>query len=111
MRTLIEIVSHANRSILTTLVKGLVDNETKSEIKSKVERLTLDETVTFVEARETGLRSLAGLSGSGLASQVNLVMDFKDKECWKCGKKGHTGGTPAHILKKQCSAVNFVCKI
>ena len=55
-----EVVSHANRSILTALVKGLVDNETKGEIMSKVERLTLDKTVTFVEARETGKRSLAG---------------------------------------------------
>ena len=62
-----------------------MDNDTKGEILSKVAK---DETIAFVEARETGQHSLAGLSGSGLAGQqVHVVRDFSEARCWKCGEK------------------------
>jgi hypothetical protein len=53
-----ETVSHVNTTILMALVKGLVIDDTKGEVLSKMEKFDLDETVTFVEARETGQRSL-----------------------------------------------------
>jgi hypothetical protein len=60
--------------ILMALVKGLNDEDTKQEVLSKVKEMTLDETITFVEARETGKKSLNTLCGGGPASgQVNKV--------------------------------------
>ena len=43
-----EVNSYSEEIITTTLVKGLVDNETKGEILSKMNPLTLDATITFV---------------------------------------------------------------
>ena len=56
------------------MVKGLHDEYTKQEIMSKVKEMSFDETVTFVEARETGEKSVNCLSGNNLASsQIHKV--------------------------------------
>jgi hypothetical protein len=68
-----ETVTQVNTTILLALVKGLVDDDTKGEVLSKVEQLDLDETVKFMEARETGQRSLVGLASGNLASQLHSV--------------------------------------
>ena len=100
-----ETPSYADKIIHTTLVKGLVDNETKGEILSKVDKLTLEQTVAFVEARETGQRSLAGLGGPTLAGQqVHAVRDYSESKCWRCGETGHT---PRF---KGCKAIKSTCK-
>ena len=99
-----ETPSYADRIIHTTLVKGLVDNETKGEILSKVDKFTLDQTVAFVEARETGQRSLAGLGGGGLAGQqIHVVRDYSGSTCWRCGETGHTSRF------KGCKAMKATC--
>ena len=99
-----ETPSYADRIIHTTLVKGLVDNETKGEILSKVDKFTLDQTIAFVEARETGQRSLAGLGGSGLAGQqIHIVRDYSESQCWRCGETGHTSRF------KGCKAKKAIC--
>ena len=90
-------VSYAERSIHTTLVKGLFDTETKGEILSKVDMPTLAETVTFLEARETGKRSLAGLSGTLAGQSIHVV------QCKSCGEMGHSADAPLNIRKKLCS--------
>ena len=83
-----ETPSYADKIIHTTLVKGLVDNETKGEILSKVDKLTLEQTVAFVEARETGQRSLAGLGGPTLAGQqVHAVRVYSESKCGGVGKQ------------------------
>ena len=46
-----------------SLIGGLNDKDTMHEVLSKVEELPLDETVLFVEARETGKSSLKILPG------------------------------------------------
>jgi hypothetical protein len=106
--------------ILMALVKGLNDEDTKQEVLSKVKEMTLDETITFVEARETGKKSLNTLCGGGPASgQVNKVKTtYKGKEmevnndekCKFCGSKGH-GKSPNFDLKKaSCPAIDNKCK-
>ena len=50
-------------TILLALVKGLDEMDTKGEIQSKEKQMNLDETVAFVEARETGKRDLVLLGG------------------------------------------------
>ena len=102
-------VSYANKSIHTALVRGLYDTETKGELLSKVEKLSLDDTVAFVEARETGKRSLAGLSGTLAGQTVNAVKDYSKLKCWRCGENGHRGDSQLHVKKKYCKAFNTKC--
>ena len=47
-------VSEVNKWVLMSLNSGLNDEDTKQAVLSKVEEMTLDDTIAFVEARETG---------------------------------------------------------
>ena len=57
-------MSEVDKWVRMSLKGGLNDEDTKQEVLSKVEELPLDETLLFVEARETGKTSLksGGLS-------------------------------------------------
>jgi hypothetical protein len=48
-------------------------------------------TVTFVEARETGQCSNAGLSNTSLVSQTNRILTGMEGTCWRCGYVGMFG--------------------
>jgi hypothetical protein len=95
--------------IHTALVKGLYDTEMKGEILSKVDMPTLADTVTFVEARETGKRSLAGLSGTLAGQSIHGVRDFTKFKCWHCGELGHKGDAHLPVRKKLCMAFDKKC--
>jgi hypothetical protein len=83
--------------------------------------MTLDETITFVEARETGKKSINTLCGGGTASGqvLKLKTTYKwkdvevkddDQKCKFCGRKGH-GKSPNFELKKaSCPAFDNNCK-
>jgi hypothetical protein len=47
------------------LVCGLNDEDTKQAVLYKVDKVTLDDTIAFLEARETGKNSVKILSGGG----------------------------------------------
>jgi hypothetical protein len=47
------------------LVCGLNDKDTNQAVLSKVDKVTLDDTIAFIEARETGKNSVKILSGGG----------------------------------------------
>ena len=100
-------VSHMDSTILIAVVKGLEDSLTKGEILSKVEKLDLDDTITFVEACEMGKRDLAKLGQPTLASQA-LEVKIKGT-CWRCSQGGHYGNAEPEILKKVCKAFNNKC--
>ena len=44
---------------LHALVRGIIDEEIREQVLAKTEEMGLDETVKFVEAKETGRRSTA----------------------------------------------------
>ena len=92
---------------MIAVVKGLEDSLTKGEILSKVEKLDLDDTITFVEAHEMGKRDLAKLGQPTLASQA-LEVKIKGT-CWRCSQGGHYGNAEPEILKKVCKAFNSKC--
>ena len=103
-------VSGEEKWILMAMVKGLNDEDTKQEVMSKVKEMSLDETIAFVEARETGKKSINTLSGGLMASsQVNRInTSYKDQglfskdaqeKCKYCGTQGH-GRNPNFDLKK-----------
>ena len=93
-------VSHVEPTIHLALVKGLVDMDTKGEILSKLKQMDLDETVAFVEARETCKRYLVVLNGGPSSSQVNGIQ--VQGMCWRFGQEGHSGKAPAPIRKTTC---------
>ena len=66
-------VSEVNKWVLMSLINGLNDEDTKQEVLSKVEEKTLDDTIAFVEARETGKNSVKILSGGLTSGRVHKV--------------------------------------
>ena len=65
-----EQVSYANTFIKYALVKGLFDDEVKEELLSQTPELNLDQSLSFVEAKEQGKRSSKALGEAGLASEM-----------------------------------------
>ena len=107
-------VSAVDSWILLLLVKNLYDSEIRQEVMSKVKVMTLDETIAFVEAKETSLKATQTLDKGVLASgAINNVQKEKSNEaekCKYCGNKGH-GKNPNFDLKKaSCPAFNNKCK-
>ena len=56
-----------------TLINGLYDVDTQQAVLSKVDELSLEDTIVFVEAREVGKHSVKVLCGGLTSSQVNRV--------------------------------------
>jgi hypothetical protein len=70
-------VSEVDKWVRMSLIGGLNDEDTKQAVLSKVEELPLDETITFMEARETGKTALKILGGKLSSGQVNKVQQEK----------------------------------
>ena len=63
------------------LVTGLVDEEIREQVLAQTVEKSLDETVKFIEAKETGCRSLAQLNSGGLASTgINKVTAYRREQ-------------------------------
>ena len=105
-------VSMVDKLVCMSLIGGLNDEETKQEVLSKVEELPLDETIVFVEARETGKTSLKILSGGLSSSHVNKVHEHvsASDKCKYCGKKGHGKHPSSDLRKDSCPAFGKKCK-
>ena len=92
-----QMVSHAEPTILLALVKGLYDGDTKGEVLSKVTQMNLDDTVTFVEARNIGKGDLQLRGGGPSSGQVNALL--AQGKCWRFGQEGHNGRAAASIIR------------
>merc|ERR1712208_59245 len=126
-------VSYSDKMILHALVWGIVDEEIRENVLAKTEELGLEETIKFIEAKETGRRSTAQLSPGGLANTgVNKITAYKreqrsdaitrptlipttrptgtpntEEHCTFCNQTGH--GSLFEIRKKKCPAFNKRC--
>merc|ERR1711888_308982 len=66
---------------LHALVRGITDKEIREQVLAKTEELGLEETVKFVEAKETGRRSTVQLSPGSLANTgVNKITTYKSDQ-------------------------------
>ena len=119
-------VSYADKEILHCLVKGLADDDIRRQVLGVVEEMNLDETVKFIEAKETGRQ--AGVYLDSGEADLNKVTGYKqvqretqrsdavvrpemsgDDKCRFCGKKGH-GARPNFTQKKEfCPAFDKKC--
>ena len=100
--------------VLMTLVGGLNNEDTKQAVLSKVQEMNLADTITFVEAHETGKQSLKALSGGLASGQVHRVQDKDPQQdsgpCRFCGEKGHEK-SPGKVLRKtKCPAFTHKCE-
>ena len=108
-------VSAVDSWILLLLVKNLYDADIRQEVMSKVKVMSLDDTIAFIEAKETSLKASHTLDRSILASgTVNQILKEKvydnGEKCKYCGNKGH-GKNPNFDLKKaSCPAFSNKCK-
>ena len=108
-------VSAVDSWILLLLVKNLYDADIRQEVMSKVKVMSLDDTIAFIEAKETSLKASHTLDRNTLASgMVNQILKEKvydnGEKCKYCGNKGH-GKNPNFDLKKaSCPAFSNKCK-
>ena len=58
-------VSKVDKWVRMFLVCGLNEEDTKQAVLSKVDKVTFDDTIAFIEARETDKNSVKILSGGG----------------------------------------------
>ena len=118
-----ERVSYSDKMILHALVRGITDEEIREQVLAKREELGLEETVKFVEAKETGQRSTVQLGQGILASTaVNKITAYKRDQrsdvlikpkeipdrgvrCRSCKQTGHNFDSRA----EECPAWNHKC--
>ena len=105
-------VSEVNKWVLMSLIGGLNDEDTKQAVLSKVDEMNLDDTVVFVEARETGKHSVKILSGGLASGQVNRVQEqtADQEKCRFCGRRGHGKNPNPDLRKASCPAHGQKCK-
>ena len=66
-------VSAVDNWLLLLLVKNLNDSDTRQEIMSKVQKMDLNDTIAFVEAKETSRKAQSSLEGVMASSSINDV--------------------------------------
>ena len=78
-----EKVSYSDKMILHALVRGITDEEIREQVLAKTEEMGLDETIKFVEAKETGRRSTAQLGPGTLSSTgvSRIIQERAEKLC------------------------------
>ena len=120
-------VSYADKEILHCIVKGLADEDIRRQVLGVVEEMNLDDTVKFIEAKESGKKagvyldsdeaSLHKMTGYRQAQRENLTELSTQQEvpgdsnlrCKYCGRKGH-GASPGFNKKREsCPAFDKTC--
>ena len=84
-------------------------------VLSKAQEMPSDDTIAFLEARETGKNTVKILSGGGLTSgQVHKVREKEIRgdlrNCKYCGRKGHWKNPNFNLKKASCAAFDNKCK-
>ena len=110
-------ISYASQAIKDVLVLGLEDQAIQADLLgSSGKEMSLEEVITFIEAKESGKEStnyLNGIQGAGAVSSTykreNKKAFKKNAVCCFCGNTGH--GYRPHISerKKDCPAYGQTC--
>ena len=106
--------------LLHLLVKNLNDSDTRQELMSKVKDMDLNDTIAFVEAKETSRKAHTSLEGGMASSSIHEVWQpsrqadhnsagllADPRKCNACGSKDHKNGY--HIRRKNCPAFKHTC--
>ena len=74
--------------------------------------MTLENTIKFIEAKETGKRSQATLQNPRAATVSSYKQTDEDQhvvKCRNCGKPGHGDGRDTQARKEKCKAWDKIC--
>ena len=74
--------------------------------------MTLEDTITFIEANEAGKRSQASLQNPNAATASSYKQADKDQhvvKCRNCVKRGHGDGLDRHARREKCKAWDKNC--
>ena len=113
-------VSYSNEVIKDVIVRGINDDEIRLDILSDKNReMSLEEVVSFIEAKESGKRSANKLQqNSHIASssrsqyqkaKSRTVNQAPEGPCSYCGKNGHGKNSSLAVRKRQCPAYGKTC--
>ena len=113
-------VSYAHQLLQHAVIKGLADEVTQQELCSKTEKLTLEDTVAFVEAREGGKKTRQSIAPSLKNTEVARVTAYRkskqvkfgagdQSKCKYCNNVGHGAKAPESERSKSCPAYNTKC--
>ena len=132
------LISYAEAEVRDQICKGLADPEIQQELLGHSNEITtLEDTISFIAAKEAGKRSHSALFNNQASSlsrispyqkskrqypQINSEIALnksstssnfdqleKDIACDWCGKVGHGARAPSHIRKAQCPAYGKKC--
>ena len=115
------------------LARGIADQEIQLDpLGDQNQNMSLEEMLSFIEAKESGKRSASRLLDAQGANAMNSayrrskMQESKGKQphfkggqmerqlnstCSYCGGRGHGKRAPPHIRAKECPAYNHKCKI
>ena len=119
-------IEYSDDIIRDTLIRGLEDDEIRLDVLGQCKQDdTLDDTLLYIEAKESGKRS-AGLLNGHTVTTANATSSYKRASkqlnrptnsenhssliCSHCGQRGHGNGTNTRERSSKCPAYNHVCK-
>ena len=109
-------VNYKEEILRDALIRGIADNDIQFDILGDSnQNRTPEEIINFVEVKESGKTSAAGLMNSQGAEAANSSYKHRGKElkknetCIYCGKNGHGKRASPNYWKKNCSAYGHTC--
>lgn len=111
-------VDFTNQMIRDVLVKGIVDSDIQLNLLSvNNQEMSLEEVIQYIEAKESGKRSLSKLAQNYQAANASRSQYQRAKiqntgpavKCTYCGKSGHGKNAPLKVRKDKCTAFGKVC--
>ena len=114
-------VSYRDAVLRDTLVRGLADEDIQLSLMSDTTgEKSLEETMKFVEVKESGKRSVLHLSGVRNVDAASSSYRKKERQahqgkaslagsCSYCGKEGHDVKAPPKVRRKCCTAYDHTC--
>ena len=121
-------IDYSEDIIRDTLIRGLEDDEIRLDILGQCRQdLSLDDTLLFIEAKESGKRSASLLNGSTSSATANAASSYKHynkpkapafrpkpeqfvPSCSHCHQKGHGNGRNTRERIYKCPAYNHTCQ-
>ena len=115
-------VDYGDVMVKDALIRGLVDDEIRLATMSESKTDTLEATISYIEAKESGKRSAISIFGGAAPTTAALTSSYRRQNrapnksttqptrrnpCSHCGGSGH--GSTRREREKECPAYNKTC--
>ena len=121
-----KLTSYSDQMVSHQLFRGLADPSIQEQILSHAAdnpELNLNDTLKFIEAKESGKRSSNILSSAGGLNKIGAAKYQKknvsevvngavsdNKKCGWCGQTGHGARASTNIRREKCKSFNHTCE-